>query len=48
MHESDWVTVAELIGRSPADCRDRYHQHLQYKDTKRKGTVRLQYSAVYI
>jgi Myb-like DNA-binding domain len=37
-HGSDWVTVADLIGRSSADCSDRYRQHVQYKDTKRRGT----------
>jgi hypothetical protein len=37
MHGSAWVAVADLVQRSPADCSDRYRQHVQYKDTKRTG-----------
>lgn len=37
-HGSNWVAVADLVQRSPADCSDRYRQHLQYQGTKRRGT----------
>ncbi|KAF8463795.1 hypothetical protein DFH94DRAFT_616218, partial [Russula ochroleuca] len=36
-HGNDWLAVADLVKRSPADCSDRYRQHVQYKGTKRKG-----------
>ncbi|KAH9988303.1 hypothetical protein BJV77DRAFT_1022435 [Russula vinacea] len=36
-HGNDWSAVADLVQRSNADCSDRYHQELQYKDTKRRG-----------
>src|SRR5713226_982321 len=43
MHGSAWVAVADLVQCSPADCSDRYRQHVQYKDTKRTGTSPTQY-----
>ena len=36
-HGSDWLAIADWVHRSPADCSDRYRQHVQYKGTKRKG-----------
>jgi len=36
-HGNDWVTIADIVKRSPADCSDRFRQHLRYKGFKRKG-----------
>jgi hypothetical protein len=33
--------VAEEVGRSDADCRDRYRNHLRHRDTRRKGVQSL-------
>ena len=33
----DWTAVADLVQRTAADCSDRFRQHIQYKETKRKG-----------
>ena len=37
-HGSNWVAVADLVQRTPADCSDRFRQHTQFQDTKRRGT----------
>ena len=37
-HGSNWVAVADLVQRTPADCSDRFRQHTQFRDTKRRGT----------
>ncbi|KAI9449595.1 hypothetical protein F5148DRAFT_1291392 [Russula earlei] len=34
---NDWVAVAELVQRSPADCSDRFCQHTQYQGIRRRG-----------
>ncbi|KAH9046704.1 hypothetical protein EDB84DRAFT_1435350 [Lactarius hengduanensis] len=36
-HGKDWAVVADLVQRSAADCSDRFRQHTQYKETRRKG-----------
>jgi hypothetical protein len=36
-HGKDWTAVADLVQRTAADCSDRFRQHIQYKETKRKG-----------
>ncbi|KAI9458324.1 hypothetical protein F5148DRAFT_1151023 [Russula earlei] len=38
---NDWVAVAELVQRSPADCSDRFRQHTQYQGIRRRDLLTL-------
>jgi hypothetical protein len=37
IHGNNWVAVADLVQRTAADCSDRFRQHIQYHDTRRRG-----------
>ncbi|KAI9507390.1 hypothetical protein F5148DRAFT_1149790 [Russula earlei] len=38
---NDWVAIAELVQRSPADCSDQFRQHTQYQGIRRRDLLTL-------
>jgi Myb-like DNA-binding domain len=35
--KKDWSSVAKEVGRTAADCRDRYRNHLEHRDIRVSG-----------